>query len=130
MAPTTPSLETRQVRALEAIAERVTRLNDPPPTASALDVFVNLLACQAATAAAANAAATPCSVDHIHGPDCRPTTSAFTGWPALGFTVEHTADPDDIDRHITVKITSNDSGVYVVFTESGDLLEINTTKWG
>ena len=108
-----PSLETRQVVALEAIAQGIA---DRP--GSDMDVIITMLANQTAAVAKAVARAKEGG-----------NSSVFDGWPTLPFTVTHDCDPDEIDRHITVKVT-NDSGVYFVFTETGELLDVNMTKYG
>lgn len=104
------SNETRQVEALERIARTIEEFPHTPLKAVLRTLEIQR---QQATKAARQ-------VDD-DGLSC-----ALEGWPALAFEVEYTADPDDLDRHITVKL--NDRGIYFVFSEAGFLLDINTTK--
>ena len=104
----TASLETRQVEALERIARTVEEYRRTPM--GALLRTLEIQGEQTTRAAQAEAEG---------------STSHATGWPPLAFDVEYSADPDDLDRHITVKLP--DRGVYFVFSEAGYLLDINHT---
>ena len=104
------SLETRNTEALERIARTLEEYKGTP-----LAVILRCL--------------------QIQGEKCKLAESGsggdgpYAGWPPLPFEVVYSTDRDDIDSHITVRI-NNDSGVYLVFTASGFLLDINTSAEG
>ena len=99
------SIDTRQTEALERIARTMEEFPNTP-----LRAILRCLEIQGQQAANAK------------------DNSVLDGWPALPFEVEYPADRDDLDRYITVRI-KNESGVYFVFSESGYLLDANTTKY-
>lgn len=105
------SLDTRNTEALERIAQTIEEFPGTP-----LKSLLRILQHQGIQATKAATAEREGETD-----------SAMTGFPPVPFEVKYTADQDDPDRHITVQI-NDDSGVYFLFSEAGNLIMIGSTK--